>query len=99
MSFSKSCIPVFLPSLLLFIVTVVSTRVGGDGLISILCAEAREVAVFVELHLGGVFLHLHVAVREGLIQEVLGEVEIAEVQRVRDAHEAGVLRQIGRASW
>src|SRR5918997_1086451 len=67
MSFSKSCILVFLTLSLVTVIAVVCARVGGDGLILVLRpAEGREVAVLVELHLGGLFDDLRVAVREGL---------------------------------
>src|SRR3712207_4851219 len=50
--------------------------------------ESRAVFLFIELDLCGVFYDLDVAVCERLIQEDLGEGDVADVQRVRDADEA-----------
>ncbi len=56
--------------------------------------ESRAVALFIELDLCGVFYDLDVAVCERLIQENLGEGDVADVQRVRDADEAA-----GGSAW
>ena len=54
-------------------------------------AEAREVVILAELHLGGVLHDLDVAVWERLVHEVLGHVQVLQVQRVWDTDEAGLL--------
>ena len=74
------------------VVTVVPVGGDGHGLFFGPGVEVHKIIALVESQIGCVFDDLHVAVREGLVQEVLGEVGVAEVERVGDTDEAGVLR-------